>query len=132
MRRHQPKAQMGLTHVPARVEGFSRTGEPYEGTFLVDTGSIDCLVCATALVKAGIQEEGRDTYELASGELVEYAYGFARIRFLGCQAVTKVIFGPEGVEPILGVIALESAGIIVDPVNETLRRLRSKPLKRAA
>jgi len=29
----------------------------------------------------------------------------------------RVIFGPESVEPILGVTALESVGMVVDPTN---------------
>jgi len=41
----------------------------------------------------------------------------------------RVIFGPEGIEPILGVTALESAGITVDPATHTLRRLPAIPLK---
>ena len=32
---------------------------------------------------------------------------------------TDIIFGPEGIEPILGVIALEAAGYIVDPKNQS-------------
>jgi hypothetical protein len=41
----------------------------------------------------------------------------------------RIIFGPENVEPILGVEALESVGIIVDPRKRTLRRLPAIPLK---
>jgi hypothetical protein len=47
-------------------------------------------------------------------------------------AIAKVIFGPEGVEPILGVIALESAGVTVDPVAKTLRREVTRYLKKAS
>jgi hypothetical protein len=45
---------------------------------------------------------------------------------------TDIIFGPENAEPILGVLALEGAGFIVDPKSQTLRNLRARPLKRAA
>jgi len=41
----------------------------------------------------------------------------------------RVIFGPDDVEPLLGVTALESVGITVDPVTQTLRRLPAIPLK---
>jgi hypothetical protein len=40
-----------------------------------------------------------------------------------------VIFGPEGVEPILGVTALESAGFEVAPQSQRLNRLPSVRLK---
>jgi hypothetical protein len=38
-------------------------------------------------------------------------------------------FGPEGCEPILGVVALENTGIGVDPVTRSLRKMGAKPLK---
>lgn len=56
-------------------------------------------------------------------------YGFARVSFLGSETVTRIVFGPEDAEPLLGVVALESTGIGVDPVTKTLRRMAAKPLK---
>jgi predicted aspartyl protease len=41
----------------------------------------------------------------------------------------RVIFAPAGAEPILGVAALQSVGITVDPANKTLKRLPAIPLK---
>ena len=43
----------------------------------------------------------------------------------------RVVFGPDDVEPVLGVTALESAGITMNPANRTLKRLPAIPLKMA-
>jgi len=119
---------MGLTRVTVSVAPL--TGRKrYAAEFLVDTGVIDCLVPASQLRKIGIKPEGKDVYELATGETVELPVGFARVRFMGSETVTKVIFGAEGAEPLLGVVALESTGIGVDPITRTLRRMVAKPLK---
>jgi clan AA aspartic protease len=120
---------MGVTRVTVFVNNLAKSGAPYEASFLVDTGAIDCLAPASALRQAGIQPEGRDVYELANGQPVEYDHGFARISFLGSETVAQIIFGPEDAEPILGVAALENVGIAVDPVTRTLRRMAAKPLK---
>jgi predicted aspartyl protease len=40
-----------------------------------------------------------------------------------------VIFGGADAEPLLGVTALESVGIMVDPVTRTLKRVPAIPLK---
>jgi clan AA aspartic protease len=120
---------MGQTHVTATISNLSQDGEPFEGEFLVDTGAIDCMAPAGQLRKAGVAVEGKDVYELANGEPVEYEYGFARVSFMGSETVTQIIFGPEGVEPILGVVALENTGIAVDPVSRTLKRMTAKSLK---
>jgi hypothetical protein len=50
---------------------------------------------------------------------------------MGCDVIVKIIFGPEDAEPLLGAIALESAGFVVDPSNQTLRRLGARSLKKA-
>lgn len=120
---------MGLTHVTVALSNLRAEGQPYENEFLVDTGAIDCLAPSSDLMRAGIAAEGRDVYELVNGEVVEYPYGFARVSFMGAETVSKVIFGPDGCEPLLGVVALESTGIGVDPVSRTLKRMAAKPLK---
>ena len=62
-------------------------------------------------------------YELADGSTVEYEFGLAEIEFMGDVTAGRVIFGPDNSEPILGVTALESVGITIDPANRTLKRL---------
>lgn len=120
---------MGLTHVTVAVSDLARSGTPYEGEFLVDTGAIDCLAPKDLLLAAGIRPEGRAVYELADGTPIELEYGFARIEFLGQATVAQIIFGAANSEPILGTVALENVGVVVDPVSRTLKRLHAKPLK---
>jgi clan AA aspartic protease len=120
---------MGLTHVTARVLDLAKQGKPFEAVFLVDTGSIDCLVPREHLLAAGIHPEGKAVYELANGQPVEYEYGFARLSFMGEETVGQVIFGPPDAEPILGVVALENTGLVVDPLTKNLKRVHAKPLK---
>lgn len=122
---------MGLTHVAVRLFN-SASSDTYEADFLVDTGATDTMAPASDLKKLGIQPLGKDVYELANGELVEYEYGNAELRFMNEIVPIRIVFGPDGSEPILGVIALEAAGFIVDPKNRMLRKLRARSLKRVA
>ena len=62
-------------------------------------------------------------------QVKEYSFGLVQIEFMGEITAGRVIFGEPDVEPILGVTALESVGIIVDPTNKTLKRLPAIPLK---
>jgi len=122
---------MGLTHVAVRLFN-SASSDTYEADFLVDTGAMYMMAPASDLKKIGIQPFGRGLYELASGELIEYEYGNAELRFMNEIVGTRIIFGPDVCEPGLGVIALEAAGFIVDPKNQRLRKLKARPLKRVA
>ncbi len=122
---------MGLTHVTAAISDLAKKGTPFEAEFLVDTGSIDCLAPGDQLLAAGIQPEGKDVYELANGQPIEYEHAYAWLEFLGEKTVTRIIFGPPNVEPLLGVLALESVGMIVDPMTRKIKRLHARPLKSA-
>ena len=119
---------VGLVHVSVKVLGGA--GRSYDANFLVDTGATDSMAPAQSLAKAGITPVGKLAYELADGRIVEYEFGLAQIEFMGEITAGRVIFGPDDVEPLLGVTALESAGIVIDPRTGKLKRLPAIPLKR--
>jgi clan AA aspartic protease len=120
---------MGLTHVSVALKVPGASNGSYEAVFLVDTGATDSMAPASELAKAGIHPIGRTSYELADGSVREYRFGLAQIEFMGEVTAGRIIFGPDDAEPILGVTALESVGIIIDPANHTLKRLPAVPLK---
>jgi len=101
----------------------------YEADFLLDTGATDSLVPASELRKIGIEPAGRTAYELANGRVEEYSFGLVEIIFMGEVTARRVIFGPDEAKPILGVTALESVGITIDPATQMLKRLPAIPLK---
>jgi len=120
---------MGLTHVTVTIKASLDSKRIYEDDFLVDTGSTDCLAPAKELRKIGIMPVGKTTHELADGSPKELEFGIAVIEFMGDITAGRIIFAPDNTEPILGVLALESVGIIVDPKTQTLKRLPAIPLK---
>jgi len=120
---------MGRIHVTVTLTNPSSPRRIYEAEFLVDTGATDSMAPASELRKIGVEAEGTMGYELADGTVQKYHFGLVKIQFMGEVTAGRVIFGPEGTEPLLGVTALESVGITVDPANGTLQRLPAIPLK---
>ncbi|MDI6736447.1 MAG: clan AA aspartic protease [bacterium] len=120
---------MGVTQVTVTVSNPGDPKKRWEGLFLVDTGAIDCMVPGKHLYEIGITPRAKRTYELADGTEVAMDIGVAQIEFMGEFVGATVIFGKENVEPILGVTALESVGIEVDPQNQRLKRLPAVRLK---
>ena len=97
--------------------------------FLVDTGSIDCLVPGNQLRAIGLEPKGKRAYELANGTEVILDITVGQVEFMGDIVGATVIFGNDDVEPLLGVTPLESVGIEVDPRNQRLKRLPAVRLK---
>jgi predicted aspartyl protease len=88
------------------------------------------LACASRRVAESRHSTvGQTAYELATGRLEEFEFGLAEISFMGEVTAGRVIFGPDNVEPLLGVTALESVGMTIDPATRTLKRLPAIPLK---
>jgi clan AA aspartic protease len=120
---------MGATQTTVSLRAKPKARRKYEALFLVDTGATDCMAPARELRRIGVTPRGRRTYELANGDIVEYEVGFVEVEFLGDTVPARVIFGPDGCSPILGVTALELSGITVDPVTQALKRLPALLLK---
>lgn len=121
---------MGLTPVTVALRGLGVPDGAYEADFLVDTGATDCMAPADKLEQIGVKPVGSMVYELADGTKHQYPFGLVEIKFMGEITAGRVIFGPRDVEPVLGVTALESVGITVDPASRTLKRLPAIPLKK--
>ncbi len=119
---------MGLTRISVKLKSLT-SSDIFQSQFLVDTGAIDSMAPASELRRIGINPIGKNAYELATGAIVEYEFGLAQIEFMNETTAGRVLFGPESVEPILGVTALESVGMVVDPTNLTLKRLPAISLK---
>lgn len=120
---------MGATHVTVTIRNPAERGRTWEGLFLVDTGATDCLVPRQHLESIGLVPEGQRIYGLADGSEIKLDITVGRVEFMGETVGATIVMGEDDVEPLLGVTALESGGIEVDPVNQTLKRMPAVRLK---
>ena len=114
---------MGITRVNVRITNPAQPERSWEGPFLVDTGAIDCLVPRQHLDGIGLAPKGHRVYGLADGSRIRLDITTGDIEFMDEIVGGTIVFGDPGAEPILGVTAMESAGVEVDPHNQTLNKL---------
>jgi len=122
---------VGATHVTVTIRNPAAPHRTWEGLFLVDTGATDCLVPRQHLEAIGLEPKSQRTYELANGPELKLDITTADIEFMGEIVGGTIICDADDAEPLLGVTALESVGIEVDPLNQRLKRLPAVRLKRA-
>ncbi len=120
---------MGITQVTVTVRNPAAPEKIWEGLFLVDTGAVDCVVPGIHLREIGLEPKGKRTFELADGSEVTLDITTGELEFMGEIVGATIVFGADDVEPILGVTALESVGIEVDPRSQRLKRLPAVRLK---
>ena len=123
---------MGTTHVTVTVKNPAARGRSWQGEFLVDTGAIESLIPRQHLEAIGVEPIGSRTYEMADGRRLQFDIGLAELEFMDETVGGTVVFIDDDVEPLLGLTALESAGIEVDPRNQQLKRLSAVRLKALA
>ena len=117
---------MGATYATVTVKNPADHGRAWEGEFLVDTGAHDTFVPRRHLEAIGLQPKGNSTYELADGSTVQMDVTVALIETMGRFGGLNVVFGGDNTEPLLGMIALETLGAEVDPLNERLKLVPAK------
>ena len=92
--------------------------EPVE--VMVDTGATYSQVPGSLLRRLGIPVKWGAQARLADGSVITDQVGQATIRVDGKSFITPVTFGREGEPNLLGFVALETAMLAVDPVNQRL------------
>lgn len=122
---------MGVIHLDVAVRNPADRTRSWEGSFLVDTGAIDSLVPRPQLEAIGIEPVSQRVYELADGTEVTMDIAVAQLELMGEITAGLIIFGDADAEPLLGVTALESVGIEVDPQRQRLKKLPAVRLKSA-
>ena len=120
---------LGATHVTVTIRNPADPDRAWEGLFLVDTGATDSLVPRPYLESIGLRPRGRRVYELADGREITMDITVGELEFMGETVGGTILFGDADTEPLLGVTALESVGIEVDPTNQRLKRLPAVRLK---
>lgn len=120
---------MGVTYVDVTVRSSAHQSRAWTGAFLADTGAIDSLVLRRSLGAIGLKPTGRrHTSPPTTGKwrwTSRWASWRSWARFRGESSCSAT----RARNPCLGVTALESAGIAVDPQNQRIKRLLTVRLR---
>ncbi len=116
---------MGLVRVEMTATGPTGQSEAVE--FLVDSGAKYSLLPDGVWQRLGIEFQRELAFVLADGTKVERRVGEARFSYADTSAWSPVILGEPGDEALLGVVTLETLGLVLDPFNRTLHPARMLP-----
>ena len=120
---------MGATHVKAVIRNPAEPERSWEALFLVDMTAMDSVVPRPHLEAIGLKPRGRRFCESPDGGEIAVDATVADIEFMGETVGGTVLYGKPDSQPLLGMTALASIGIEVDPVSQRLKRRRAIRLK---
>jgi clan AA aspartic protease len=112
---------MGTFSAPVTIRHPMDPGRSATLDLLVDTGATISFVPAEVLATLGIESRWADReFETASGVVIRRRVGVASLAVDGHETITPVVFGEPGDAKVLGAVALESLGLMVDPIARRL------------
>ena len=114
---------MGLTNLVVRVSNPTDLKRSVELEMLVDSGAVFAIVPAPVLRRIGIRPQRRERFRLADGTAIVRRTAVAAFEYEDHVGGATVIFGEPGDACLLGALALESMGFMLDPVRRALRPL---------
>ena len=110
---------MGTVTVTIQVGNLQ--GHQFEELdIIVDTGFTYTAVPRAMLERLGVPIQRSMPSQTADGSIVPVDIGQTIVRLEGIEFYTPVIFAAENEPSLLGVVTLEEAGLVVDPVNGRL------------
>ena len=86
----------------------------------VDSGATFCMAPRSVLEQAGLVPTDTAPFELADGSVITRPICYARISVADRKGISVVVFGEENEPRLLGVVALESMLLAIDPAKQRL------------
>jgi len=116
---------MGHTVAAVRVCNPWDGSRCFEVELIVDTGSTYTLIRRERLEAIGVKPSGVRRFRTIEGKTVEREVGEAVIECLGERATSIVVFAEKDDVEVMGVVALESLALEVDPITKQLKKSES-------
>lgn len=112
---------MGAVYVKVKLLGPpERPASPQTIEALVDTGATLSIFPAHLLRRLGVKPVDHVRMRLADGRVVRRDIGEVKIKLNGDMVTTRAIFGGPRDATVVGLVALESLGLTVDPTKRRL------------
>lgn len=111
---------MGSFQAKVRMANLEKPERSTDLSLVVDTGATLSWIPRAVLESLEVEPLSRLPFTLADGRVLERDIGGLLLTIDGRRGPIPVAFGEAGEHAILGATALETLGLVVDPVGETL------------
>ena len=115
---------MGLTTVILEITNPDDKTKTVKGEFLVDSGAFYTVLPKRMVDKLALKPKFTQRFGLADGTSIKRWVGNAYVKFESREIASPVVLGQAKDNPLLGVLTLESFGLILDPFKRELHPAR--------
>lgn len=116
---------MGHTTAAVKICNPQDGTKCVETELIVDTGITYTWIKRERLEAIGVKPSKARKFRTMEGKTIEREVGEAVIECLGERAMSIVVFAERDDVEVMGVVALESLALEVDPVTQQLKKAES-------
>lgn len=120
---------MGMTRVGVKVMPVGRADAVVALQMLLDTGAIYTVLPEPVWKGPGLQAARREAFALADGTGITRQLAECVFEIAGRSATSPVVLGEGDDAPLLGMVTLETRGLMVDPLSRRVQPMRVLPLR---
>jgi predicted aspartyl protease len=113
---------MGFVHVEIEVSADDVRWIPVR--FLVDSGAAYSVLPEDAWRELGLSPRRSVDFVLADGRPIRRQVSDCRFRYRSVDAPSPVVLGEENDVALLGVVTLETLGLVLNPFDRSLEPMR--------
>ena len=125
--RHWPQIEatrtiplVGMTYIAGKVKASERRSRAVPVRFIVDSGAIYSVLPQPVWKRLGLRRTRSAQFSLADGTVIERGVSRCTFEIAGVSDTSPVILGGLTDAPLLGMVTLETLGLMLNPLTREL------------
>ena len=111
---------VGMTHISGTVTRPEGRGGPVTVRFIVDSGAVYSVLPEQVWKRLGLRRRRSAQFELADGTAITRGVSRCTFEIAGISDTSPVVLGGPRDAPLLGMVTLETLGLMLNPLIREL------------
>lgn len=111
---------VGMTYIAGKVRRPERRSRAVKVRFIVDSGAVYSVLPESVWRRLRLQRRRSAHFSLADGSLIERGVSRCTFEIAGISDTSPVVLGGPRDAPLLGMVTLETLGLMLNPLTREL------------
>lgn len=111
---------VGMTYVTGKVTRPEGRRQPVSVRFIVDSGAVYSVLPERVWKRLGLRRRRSACFELADGTAITRGVSRCTFEIAGISDTSPVVLGGPRDAPLLGMVTLETLGLMLNPLTREL------------
>ena len=115
---------VGMTYIDGKVSRLEGRSRPIDVRFIVDSGAVYSVLPEEMWKRLGLRGKRTGYFELADGTEISRPVSECLFEIADVSSTSPVVLGGPRDAPLLGMVTLETLGLMLNPLTRELLPMR--------